>query len=77
MLFILATMGVVGFMVFLSLVWQIINLGWSKRDNFIGLSLLTSTIAILVHSFFHNTIFYPWVLVIWFTLIALNQDTKE
>lgn len=71
LLFILATTGIVGLIIYLSFLQKIISL----KDPL----LLASTFAILIHAFFHNTLFYPWVLGWWFTLIAgtVTKKIKE
>ncbi len=59
--FVLATTGIIGFAAYLN---------WLK--NVFSHSLLTklSLIALLVHSMFQNSLFYPWVLIWLFSLIG-------
>lgn len=69
-LFILATTGVIGLLIYLNLLQKIIF----TKDPL----LVSSTIVILVHSFFNNSIFYPWVMGWWFVLIAITfKDYKK
>lgn len=69
LLFILATTGVVGFVAFIYLGVKIsMNIG--KPPLFLVIS--ASLIALLVHSLFNNSIFYPWVMGYMIILLALN-----
>ena len=58
-LFILATTGVTGLTVYLSLLFAMVKKGFKKR-SFI---LLLTLAAVFIHSFFNNSLFYPWVMV--------------
>ena len=71
-LFILATTGVVGLMIFLgSVYWVFKQYGKSREFRFI-----TPIIAALfVHSFFSNSIFFPWVMG--YMSILLGASLKE
>lgn len=62
LLFILATTGVAGFMIFVQLVYKIFRFSYIQRSKVLGLALFSSLIALGVHSFFDNSLFYPWVL---------------
>lgn len=61
-LFVFATTGIVGLLAYLYLWLRILILGWRKRFTAPGLVLLLSSIALLIHSNFSNSLFYPWVL---------------
>lgn len=63
LLFIFATIGVMGLLIYLSLWLKILHQAWSGRNSVQGVALFSSGVAVLVHSFFSNTLFYPWVLV--------------
>ncbi|HKB88214.1 MAG TPA: O-antigen ligase family protein [Patescibacteria group bacterium] len=58
-LFVLATTGVVGLIIFVISLLKIAKLS-SKNSQFIILS--TSFITLLVHSLFSNSMFYPWIM---------------
>ena len=59
LLFILATTGVVGFLIFLRLV---INVAGSLNGSFEDIIFVASSTALLVHSLFSNSLFYPWIM---------------
>jgi len=62
LLFVLATTGVTGLTVYSSLLSTMFRLAFKKR-SFLLLPTLT---AVFIHSFFNNSLFYPWVMVwIW------------
>ncbi|MEM2934803.1 MAG: O-antigen ligase family protein, partial [Candidatus Thermoplasmatota archaeon] len=65
LLFVLATSGVLGLFGWLGLVGKILRV--SRRKSFL---VFSSTIAILVHCFFQNTFFYPWVLGWWMVILG-------
>lgn len=69
LLLLLATTGIVGLMVFVGMIYQI---GKVKLDNKIILLILPSMAAILVHSLFSNSLFYPWVMGYFFILLAMG-----
>ena len=68
-IFVLATTGTVGFiafMAFLKKAWQV------TPDPLIKAALL----AVLVHSLFNNSLFYSWILALFFLLVSL-RPTKS
>lgn len=69
LLFVLATTGVIGLIAYLTLLWAMVK---SAK-----LPLLATTIALLIHSNFDNSLFYPWVLAWFAILLALNQATSR
>ncbi|MDO8452568.1 MAG: O-antigen ligase family protein [bacterium] len=74
LLFVFATTGIVGLLVYLAMWSKILYQAWPGRVEQ-RVVLFSSTIALLVHSNFSNTLFYPWVLVWMGILMALQ--TKE
>lgn len=62
-LFVLATTGIVGLITFLSLLFKI-----SKT----GPVILSSIIAVSIHSLFNNSLFYPWVMG-WLILLLITS----
>ncbi len=71
LLFILATTGVVGFIAFLYLLAKIFREMYTRRVE--SVVILSSLIALLVHSVFLNSFFYPHVLGWIAALLALNN----
>jgi len=63
-LFVLATMGLVGFSAFMYL----LKTAWGLTKN---LAARGALVAILVHSLVNNSFFYSWILVIFFLLVNL------
>lgn len=59
-LFVLATMGVVGFAAFVNLVVAIVKRGMESKGS--RAVLIPTLVAAFVHSLFVNSLFYPWVL---------------
>lgn len=67
LLFVLATTGIVGMSAFLYLLCLLLKTG----DHLFRISLL----SVLVHSFFLNSLFYPWVLA-WLGIIFCLKELK-
>ena len=66
-LLVLATTGVLGLLAYLNLLrtmWQLGKASLLFKASFLG---------ILVHSFFNNTLFYPWVMEWLWILLALSD----
>jgi len=59
LLFILATTGIVGFLIFVNLLFQMAKTMWTIPKGKMFLSIMVAT---LVHSLFSNSMFYPWIL---------------
>ncbi|MBL7159127.1 O-antigen ligase family protein [Candidatus Microgenomates bacterium] len=92
LLFVLATTGVVGLSVYLWMFWKIIQLALShhprsqspprRKDTLRLLSEASfSTIAIIsalfVHSFFLNSLFYPWVMLWMWVLLGFSHSENK
>ncbi|MBI4099822.1 O-antigen ligase family protein [Candidatus Microgenomates bacterium] len=72
LLLVLATTGVVGFTAYLNL----LRVMWQTGKA--SLVFKASFLAILVHSFFNNTLFYPWVMEwLWITLGILSERSES
>lgn len=71
-LFVWATTGVVGLIIFINLILSIYKNINSKYKSLI----LSSGIAVLVHSQFTNTLFYAWVMYWFAILIAISHKSK-
>lgn len=78
LLFVWATTGIFGFVTYLWLGWKIINLGltsWRNKKLIYGLVLLASCGALFFHSFFVNSLFYPWIMEwIWILAACVSVD---
>ena len=59
LLFVIATVGVVGFLVFADLITGFIR---NSSHNIYGLLFIASLAALFVDSLFINSLFYPWVM---------------
>ena len=73
-LFVLATTGLIGLNVYLWLWAEIIHLAWENRRQVFGLTLLSSSGAVLIHAFFNNSLFYVWVMLWLWLLIGLTEE---
>ncbi len=71
-LFIFATTGVIGLLIFIQLSYRIFK---NVLSNYYGTVLIISFVAIFIHSFFSNSMFYPWVMGT--TAFLLGISTKE
>lgn len=70
LLLILATTGIVGFMVFVSSALKMIS---NLKKGFYTKTFLIILSAVFVHSFFVNSLFYPWVM----GYIAISASIAE
>lgn len=70
-LLVLATTGLFGFLSYLYLLKSM----WVTGKN--SLLFRASFLGIIVHSFFNNTLFYPWVMEWLWLLLVLIPDKKE
>ncbi len=68
-LFVLATSGVVGILVFFKTVFTLFK---EAENGFYGLALRVCLIALLINSLFINSLFYPWVMGYVSVLLALG-----
>ena len=75
LLFVFATTGIVGLLVYLGLWFKILYQAWPGRKSEQGVALFSSALAVIVHSTFSNTLFYPWVLV-WLGIL-MGLQIKE
>ncbi|HSX08851.1 MAG TPA: O-antigen ligase family protein, partial [Candidatus Saccharimonadales bacterium] len=73
-LFVLATTGIVGFVAYLYLLWSMVKVGKTNLgENPYSAVLIASLIALCVDSFFINSLFYPFILVWVWIVIALTE----
>ncbi len=66
-LFVLATTGILGFVSYL---W----LSWKALGRFKNILVVSSLIAVFIHSFFLNSLFYPWVMA-WLWLLLATENS--
>ena len=64
LLFVLATTGVIGLIAYL---WI-----WSSIISDQSLVIIASFLALLTHSFFNNSLFYPWIMI-WMWILAPSR----
>lgn len=67
-LLLLATTGVVGFVIFVSFIYILMK---TLKTDYYGITFISCFAALFVHSQFSNSIFYPWVLGFFVFLTAL------
>lgn len=72
LIFILATTGVAGLLIYLGFWRQVVRLGWEQRFKTKGLALICSVAALFAHSLFDNSLVYPWV-VGWMAILLAVQ----
>jgi len=77
LLLVLATTGIIGLIAFL---WQgvfFIKLAWKRKTSDEGIIFLSSAGALLIHSLFVNSMFYPWIMGWMAVLLAGTAQIKE
>lgn len=74
LLFVFTTTGIMGFLVYTGLWLKILYQAWSSGNSVQGVALFSSTVAVLVHATFSNTLFYSWVLVWLGVLMGLKAS---
>ncbi|MEJ2441809.1 MAG: O-antigen ligase family protein, partial [Patescibacteria group bacterium] len=75
LLLVLATTGIVGFLMFLVLIYKLIP---NLDKNIYGFVFLSCLVALLIHSLFVNSLFYPWVMGWMGLLLAISlKSSKE
>jgi len=76
LVFVLATTGVVGLLIYLSTIINILLNGLSNLKSSLGAALVVTLSALLVHSIFDNSLFYPWVLG-WVAILAGSMPVPK
>ena len=71
LLFTFATTGVLGLLTFLGFWKKTLEIGLKNKNQY-GILLFCSAVALLAHSLFDNSLFYPWVLGWLAILLALQ-----
>ncbi len=76
-LFVGVTTGLVGLMVYGWLVWSMVLVGKrtlaAKKTSVLGTAYLATLVAVVVHSLFVNSLFYPWVML-WMWLVTAQVE---
>jgi hypothetical protein len=72
---VLATTGILGFLIFANLIQKLVV---DLAKNTYGLTFLSCLVALLIHSLFVNSLFYPWVMGWMGLLLSISlKPTKE
>lgn len=71
LLLVLATTGAVGLVAFLLLGFKALWPVWQQRDSFFALTVLAGFAGLLAESNFINSLFYPWIVIWMWTMLAL------
>ena len=71
-IFILATTGIIGFIFYLNMFYKITIYALSKKQK-TKIIIIASLSAIIIHAFFNNTLFYPWVMI-WFWIFCAAME---
>lgn len=69
LLYVFYATGIVGFILFLRIWYQILRFAYKNNS----VLLLASTCILLSSSFFNNTLFYPWLLFMFYFILALEE----
>ena len=76
-LFVGVTTGVIGVFGYLWLMAKQVSLATRSKNNSLKIVVLASFVAILVHSLFVNSLFYPWVMVWMWTLVGVVERERN
>lgn len=75
LLLVLTTTGILGFTIFVNLIYKLVA---NLAKNTYGLTFLSCLVALLVHSLFVNSLFYPWVMGWMGLLLSISlRSSKE
>ena len=74
LLFVLATTGILGLISFINILPVIVK---NISRGIYGQSFLSCLIALLIHSLFVNSLFYPWVMGFMGILLAISSQEKS
>ncbi len=72
LLFVFVTTGVLGLLAYLGFWARVIRFAWWNRESKFAGILLCTCLALLGHSLFDNSLFYPWVMAWLAILLALQ-----
>lgn len=75
LLLVLATTGILGLFIFVNLIRKLVS---DLATNTYGLTFLSCLVALIVHSLFVNSLFYPWVMGWMGLLLSISlKPTRE
>ena len=77
LLFVMAVSGIIGLAAYSWLGYQILSRAWQSRKRSLGLVLLASTLAVIIHSFFNNSLFYAWIMIWMWLIIGLFESKNQ
>lgn len=77
LLFVAATTGFFGLLVYLWLWGEIVKGSQMSERSIVSLAVLSSTIALFAHSWFSNSLFYPWIMEWMWIIIGASQVKKN
>lgn len=72
-LFVAATTGIVGLVSYLWLIIAQVRLALRSKNTHFKMLVISSVSAVLVHSLFVNSLFYPWVMIWMWVLIGVAE----
>jgi len=72
-LFVLATTGIIGLISYLGIIGQIKKRFWERKN----ITIISTIGAVMVHALFNNSLFYSWVMIWLWLIIALNEEVKD
>jgi O-antigen ligase len=78
LIFVLATTGVIGLIVYL--IWWgylIMMLGKDRAEKFLSRTLIILILGLVVNSQFVNSLFYPEIMLVYFSILGASMASKE
>ena len=76
LVFVFATTGIMGLISYLYFLYSVFSLCTAGSSTF-NLGGYLVSLALLVHSFFNNSLFYPWLLILWWTVLGLIREKNR
>lgn len=74
LLFVFATTGIVGLTSYVYLLVRLAVLNFpSKKSEKLKLVSFTSLLSVFIHSFFNNSLFYPWLMIWLWVVLGLSE----
>lgn len=75
LLFVAATSGIIGLILYIYIFYKFLKNSFNNKKNGVSLALFLSIIGLFIHSFFSNSLFYPFIMEWFWILAALNEKT--
>lgn len=83
-LFVLATGGIIGFLVFINFLWKIIRGLYGKVKNrnqkgnlYFSAAIFSSFVGVVAHSLFENTLFFPFIMIWIFAIVGISAGLED